>query len=836
MELVPIELKARSQWVVWRYEKEGQSVAKDTEGATKIPYNAKTGHKASSTNPNTWAPFDIALKAAQTRGMAGVGFVFSKDDPFTGIDLDDCLDDTGALAPWAAAIVEAMSSYTEVSPSGHGLKIWVEGDIPTAVKTAQVEMYSTARYFTVTGDHFDATPTAIRNVNGALTDLYERLKPEPAPPALRLVAPAAAASDYTQAWARKVLARAIEMVTMASDGTKHDTLLAAARLAGGATPHISEWEIETALYAAVEGRAADKQGARRTIQDGIRMGAASPLPVPDPPPQPLFDGDGFACCPTHERRLSAAKNGNGYTCRERDASTASGWCDFWWKGEGYIEPRPAIVAGEVVSEHPSSIIEPTTKFRLYTIGGLRDLPPVTWLIESEIPAGLTTLICGPSQAGKSFVAVDYALRVARANPDRAVIYVAPEGGSGYRQRVDAWLNHFGGSEPKNILFILQTVTLLNPQTLGELVTTIQGFNPILVIIDTLARALVGGDENSAKDIGLFFYHTDLIREATHAAIAVVHHTGKAGAYRGSSAMYAAVDSWIDISNDDGLITVNCGKAKDWEPFAPRYLRMVKSLDSVVLLSSDQVSGRDGELTEPQRKILETLILDIFTEAGAKRNEIASASGINELTLYRVLSRLKRSGYISQSKKGDPYFITKAGTNAIKEYHRDLRLKRQAEELANEEPQQIAELANLQTTSNELVASSSHQLATSTNLHLYKRDASLQVASESELVASSELFPDDGQSLSTCRGCGAQFTDLGGHGLCDSCMVDRVNGAGELELDDPDDPAVAPEAPSGGLDWDFLRKMHALGDDEAIRRHCVIKRANVDAVRHLLKGG
>jgi hypothetical protein len=105
------------QWVTWRYEKEGKPVSKDTEGATKIPYNARTGHKASSTNANTWTSFAEA-EGRKARKHSGVGFVFSEHDPFTGIDLDDCIDPDGSLQPWALDIVTTMDSYTEVSPSG----------------------------------------------------------------------------------------------------------------------------------------------------------------------------------------------------------------------------------------------------------------------------------------------------------------------------------------------------------------------------------------------------------------------------------------------------------------------------------------------------------------------------------------------------------------------------------------------------------------------------------------------------------------------------------------------------------------------------------------------
>lgn len=804
---IPNELITRPQWLTWRYELEGKPVQKGTEGATKVPYNARTGHKASSTNPNTWATYDVAVRAAKQRGHAGVGYVFSADDPYAGIDLDDCIVD-GALEPWAAEIVGTMQSYTEISPSGSGVKIWVEGTIPSPITptpvpgtSGKIEMYDKARYFTVTGRLLDGTPSEIRNVNGALTTLHSRYKkPEPqAPtPQARTIT---TGDEHAQQWARKVLARAIEMVALASDGTKHDTLLDAARLAAGAAPLISEWEIETALFAAIEGRAADKHGAQKTIRDGIRMGASAPLPVPEPPPQPTFDADGFACCPAHARRLNPSKNGNGYKCRERDTSTASGWCDFWWKGDGYIQPRGAganIIAGELITADvsPTAAI-PIPRFVLYNLRGLRGLPPIEWLIPGEIPAGLTTIICGPSGAGKSFLSLDYALRIARKYPDRAVVYIAPEGGSGYRIRAEAWLDRFGGDEPENIVWLLQAVPMLNVQAVQEFITAIRSINPVMVVVDTLARCLVGGDENSAKDVGLFFYHTDLIRQETGAAIAIVHHTGKAGAYRGSSALYGSVESWIDVANDDGLITVSCGKSKDAQPFAPRYLRMVETGESVVLLPSDQVSQRSNKLTEGQRKTLETLALDIFTGPGAKRAELVSATGVNEVTMYKILSRLKRDNLIEQSRRGDPYKITHEGMAAIKNYHRDLRQERE-------------KLSNYQDTITEVSGDSSSQLS---NYH------SLFIKRESD-----SSVEDDSLNSSTC---GFRTPE----GYADTELFP--------EESEPVSPVVtsapAPPAQDAQADWGYLRKMWDLRDDTAIRRHCTIYRLNFDDVVNQLAG-
>src|SRR5262249_15610356 len=114
---------------------------------------------ASSTDPATWCDFGTAVEVMTRRGWSGVGFVVTPDDPFTGIDLDDCRDpETGTLAPWAAEIVDLFRSYTEASPSGTGVRIWIVGtligllpDGKQGGKRGGIEAYSGGKYLTVTG-------------------------------------------------------------------------------------------------------------------------------------------------------------------------------------------------------------------------------------------------------------------------------------------------------------------------------------------------------------------------------------------------------------------------------------------------------------------------------------------------------------------------------------------------------------------------------------------------------------------------------------------------------------------------------------------------------------
>jgi putative DNA primase/helicase len=164
LENIPKELTVRPQWVCWRYEeRDGKT--------TKVPYTSGTFQRASSTDLMTWSTFSEALGAyergddnlGKTPHYDGIGFCFSSADPYTGIDLDECRNpDSGDIAPWAQKIIDRVQEgYVEVSPSGTGVHIVVEGAVRDGKtrkevhekgrRVGQVEMYGRAKFFTITG-------------------------------------------------------------------------------------------------------------------------------------------------------------------------------------------------------------------------------------------------------------------------------------------------------------------------------------------------------------------------------------------------------------------------------------------------------------------------------------------------------------------------------------------------------------------------------------------------------------------------------------------------------------------------------------------------------------
>jgi putative DNA primase/helicase len=166
-------------WVAYREEQRG-------DRKTKVPISPRTGGHASVTDPDTWADLEKALAAQGD----GIGFVLNDEDPLlepiAGVDLDGCVGPNGEIAPWARRIIEALNTYAEFSPSGSGIHLFARGSLPAdgrkktldepkvCDKAPAVEMYSRARFLTVTGNHVEGTPLDVEDRQEELRTLYDR--------------------------------------------------------------------------------------------------------------------------------------------------------------------------------------------------------------------------------------------------------------------------------------------------------------------------------------------------------------------------------------------------------------------------------------------------------------------------------------------------------------------------------------------------------------------------------------------------------------------------------------------------------------------------------------
>lgn len=173
---IPYDLQKLRQWVLWSLE-ERPDKKNGGMKLTKVPKQV-SGHNASPTSKGTWSSFSAAKHVMAEYGFDGIGFVFTAEDEFIGIDLDKCVDKKGNISEFAKTVIDQLDSYTEFSPSGEGVHIIIRGALPASFKKGMrndelgIEIYSEGRYFTFTGNQEN------ENIIEERTDELEELASE----------------------------------------------------------------------------------------------------------------------------------------------------------------------------------------------------------------------------------------------------------------------------------------------------------------------------------------------------------------------------------------------------------------------------------------------------------------------------------------------------------------------------------------------------------------------------------------------------------------------------------------------------------------------------------
>lgn len=174
---VPRRLRSLQQWVCWRSEPHPAR-----RKPMKIPFSPTTGGKASIHEAGTWSDFATAVTSYTVNRYDGIGLVLTKRDGVVGVDIDACVAD-GQLSVLAQEIVNLLDSYTEVSPSGQGIRIFVAAELGDFAgrRGKGLELYNFNRYLTVTGNHWQGTPPDIRERYQELRTLYKMYLQPPVP-------------------------------------------------------------------------------------------------------------------------------------------------------------------------------------------------------------------------------------------------------------------------------------------------------------------------------------------------------------------------------------------------------------------------------------------------------------------------------------------------------------------------------------------------------------------------------------------------------------------------------------------------------------------------------
>lgn len=270
------------------------------------------------------------------------------------------------------------------------------------------------------------------------------------------------------------------------------------------------------------------------------------------------------------------------------------------------------------------------------------------LIKGLLDQGAMTVLYGASNTGKTFVALDAAFHVAtdrdwggmKVTPGMSVVYVAAEGGVGARKRAAALRVKYGTPVDGRFTFLLAPINLLKPDAdLKPLIDMVRalGVRVGLVVIDTLSRAMAGGDENASTDMGAMVRHLDILRKATDAHLLVVHHSGKdlmKGA-RGWSGLRAATDTEIEIA--DGVITVTKQRDLDREwssAFVLDVVELGRDADGDPVTSCTVRLMRETEAPPAAATRKEDAIVQAVTAILATRDTTAEAGvSIAEIIAY-----------------------------------------------------------------------------------------------------------------------------------------------------------------------------------------------------------
>jgi hypothetical protein len=307
----------------------------------------------------------------------------------------------------------------------------------------------------------------------------------------------------------------------------------------------------------------------------------------------------------------------------------------------------------------------------------------TPLIKGVLSVGAMSVVYGESNSGKSFLALDLAFHVATGRPwnghkvrQGAVLYIAAEGGPGFHKRVAALRKHY---DARGVPFGVAPcpIDLLRGGDTHKLIDAVREFEARkgkveLIVVDTLSRALAGGDENSSTDMGAFVRHVDKLREATKTHVMVIHHSGKdkARGARGHSLLRAATDTEIEVErgkwtvmkqrdvdgNKSGrfdLQSIDVGVDTDGDRITSAIVRVLSEFDPAPLTPAE-VRWMDAFTT-----VLDDGAYTVAYIWDRVRTEVAYFSGVSKPAVRKVLETLEtKERFLRTSTNPDTYRLQK----------------------------------------------------------------------------------------------------------------------------------------------------------------------------------
>lgn len=314
-----------------------------------------------------------------------------------------------------------------------------------------------------------------------------------------------------------------------------------------------------------------------------------------------------------------------------------------------------IAADKGLDELVSIEAPPRMAAALLSRDALKRLPDPEPLIDDVLDRGTVALLYGKWASGKSFIAQDWAACVAtgkgwqgRPVETARVLYVAAEGAFGMKGRLEAWEAGWHRRIPDDALVIYpRPVNLTNSADTRDLAELIEWGGFGFIVVDTLARCMVGADENSAKDCGEVVDALNRLRENTpngRGVVLGVHHTGKDGkTFRGSSVFEAGADTVYAVNVNSNGIHLEREKRKDGPPTGLHHLQLdpIEGTSSCVISAGNLfTSGVDR--SDRAARLLSTFVQH-FVHTGASKSELRNLADMPSATFYRAINDLLESG-------------------------------------------------------------------------------------------------------------------------------------------------------------------------------------------------
>ena len=531
---IPAQMRKLKRWGLWE--------------ATWIPARQKydkrpvhpNGHGLSSNRPNEWCTFEEvwAVYSKDPTAYGGVGFVITPQDNITCTDLDKCVRD-GQPDAKSKDIIDTLATWTEYSPSGQGVHSWNFGRASRDCNTG-IEVYSGhgGRYVTVTGVRPPGIDHDMREVPGSMLD--------------------AIISTYGS------------KRTTSQDGTDRDVpaILDELALPDIESLNLPEPVTDFLVHGADNG---DRSNALFTAAVCLAQ-------------QGLNKQEIFSILANNPAAMAAAMSKRNY---DYDRALEFLWVEDAQKGYARAAASRTTVddfevvgpgAAEVARQHIKKL---AGKFRFLTALDAINTPPLTWLIKGVIPLAELGSLYGPSRAGKSFMAIDLAMAIARGESWRghkvrqgAVGYVVAEGSRGFGKRLQAYAEFHDVDLSTVPLYPLYAAPNIgDDDEVSALIAAIKALlEPLAILfLDTKAQVTPGVDENSSEMAGPIRNSQRIARE-TGAMVVWVDHTGKdeSRGSRGWSGVPAAMDVTLYVTRNGEDRAMVIEKTKDGDGEGKEY--------------------------------------------------------------------------------------------------------------------------------------------------------------------------------------------------------------------------------------------------------------------------